>query len=160
MTELKFDNTKEYGKFQLEEIERQAKNILDDIKNYRDAKKKNLWKNIINFEKKYIKYEDDGDIMYMYVEGQIIDKWSNGITLLGVEFGYNQSEYKDDVFFSYDPMHNFYINYNDFIEATNKGDIKEISKEEFEIFFKEATEWALQDGLRAAGDSNRAMKKE
>lgn len=147
MTELKFDDTKEYGEIQLEEIERKARNILDDIKNYRDNKKKELWKNIENLEKKYIKYENDGDIMFMYVESQTIDKWSNDVMLQGVEFGYNQSEYRDIAFFNYDPMHNFYVNYNDFIEATNKGDIKEISREEFEIFFKEATEWALQDGL-------------
>lgn len=151
MTELKFDDTKEYGEIQLEEIERKARNILDDIKNYRDFKKKELWKNIKNLEKKYIKYENDGDIMFMYVESQTIDKWSNDVTLQGVEFGYNKSEHKDITFFNYDPMHNFYINYDDFVKISNQEGIgrkiKEISKEEFEIFFKEATEWALQDGL-------------
>ena len=147
MTELKFDDTQEYGETQLKEIERQAKDILNGIKNYRDSKKKNLWKNIINFEKKYIQYKNDGDIMYMYVQSQRIEKWANDVILYGIKFEYNMSRYRDVAFFNYDPMHNFYINYNDFIEATNKGDIKEISKEEFEIFFKEATEWALEDGL-------------
>lgn len=147
MTELRFDDTKEYGESQLEEIELKAKSILDDIKNYKEFKKKKLWENIVNFENKYIKYENDGSTYFMYVQYQTISRWSNDVMLQGVEFGYNRSEYKDIAFFNYDPMHNFYINYNNFIEATNRGDIKEISKEEFETFFKEATEWTLKDSL-------------
>lgn len=147
MIEIKFDETQEYNETQLDVIRKHAEKLLGNIANYKECLKEKRWANVPNFEKKYIKFENDGTTYFMYVESQSIDKWTRGITLMGPEYCYDMSEYQDDAYFAYDALHNFYFNCDDFIEDCKNGVIQEIDREEFEIFFKEATEWALENGL-------------
>lgn len=144
---LKFDKTKEYSDTQLDEIAMMARGILNDICNYRISKEQKVLDTVPNLEKKYIKWERDGTIHYMYVTHQGYDKWGNDITLQGVEFSYDKSEYRDNAFFSYDPMHNCFFGYNDFRDECEMGLFIEIDKEEFEKVLKEATEWTFKDAL-------------
>lgn len=150
MTEIKFDETQEYNETHLDVIKNQAETLLKKIANYRECIIKNPGKNVPNVEKKYIKYEGYYTTHFMYVESQSIDKWTRCITLIGPEFHYYMSDnpdYQEHECFAYYTTYNLCFNCNDFVEDYKNGVIKEIDREEFEFFFKEATEWALENGL-------------
>lgn len=142
MTEIKFDKTKEYTQSDLREIREKCNGMLNEISSYEATQNSKKAEKFPNFVGKYIVYKCDYESLYIYVTYSHYDNWSNEICLKGVMFSYNKVGC-----FHYTPDYFDYFNYSDYMYICQEGEMKEISKEEYELEFKKLSEYVFRDAI-------------
>jgi len=125
---LEFDENKEYTVEELEQLRRDFWGINNVINTkITETKIKDY-----NFTNKYVYSEEYG---YMFVTWQTHNKKSiygdERMFFQGLELNANLGQYRDDAWFSFDALKEWYIPIETFIRDIENGKFKEITRDEF-----------------------------
>lgn len=125
---LEFDENKEYTIEELEQLRSQYWDINHAINDkITETRIKDY-----DFTGKYVLSDMYG---YMFVTWQKYEKKSlygdERMFFQGLQFSACLGEYRDDAYYNFDALHEWYIPINTFLDDIKSGKFKEITKEEF-----------------------------